>query len=78
MKLITLVKFENNIDYYLDLSKTEDIYVLKDKDNVFLLTNPKKKATEHFLSLKGCMKEYDTGDDYDDLIGQEVMKRCGY
>ena len=27
-----IVKFENNIDYYLDLSKTEDIYVLKDKD----------------------------------------------
>lgn len=78
MCYITATELKQNLGHYLELSKTEDIYVTKNNKIITLLTNPEKKFTEGFLSLKGCMRDFDTGEDYDELIGKEILKKCGY
>ena len=78
MCYITATELKQNLGHYLELSKTEDIYVTKNNKIITLLTNPENKSTEGFLSLKGCMKGFDTGEDYDEMIGKEILKRCGY
>lgn len=75
---VNVTEFRNNIFHYIELSATEDVHVTKNGKVVAILSNPDKKYYETLLRLYGCLKEGDTGEDYKEMIGQEIMKRCGY
>ena len=77
MCIVTATELKKNLSYYIELSMTEDVYIKKNKEIVSKLSNPKSGAFEEFLKLKGCLAAYDTGEDYDEMIGQEILRRNG-
>ena len=77
MCYVTATELKNNLGHYLELAKTEDIYVTKNNKVITLLTNPENKSFENFLSLEGVLKEKETKD-YDQIIREEICKKCGY
>lgn len=44
---------------------------------LFLKTS-KHEYEKTLNSLCGCLEEHDTGEDFKDIIGDEIMKRSGY
>ena len=79
MCYITATELKNNLGHYLELAQKEDIYVTKNKKVIAVLSNPEDKALNNFLSLRGILKNGETDNlDYDEIIGQEIMKRCGF
>ena len=38
---ITVEELEKNLDYYLEKSNTEDVYVIKENEVIALFTSPK-------------------------------------
>lgn len=75
---VNVTDFRNNISHYIELSKSEDVHVTKNGEVVAVLTNPDKDYYQILINLCGCLKEYDTGEDYQTIIGEEIMRRCGY
>ena len=75
---VNVTDFRNNISHYIELSMTEDIHVTKNGEVVAVLTSPNNGYFQKLISLCGCLKEYDSGEDYKDVIGEEIMRRCGY
>ena len=75
---VNVTEFRNNISHYIELSSKEDIHVTKNGEVVAVLSNPKNQYYQTLIRLCGCLKDHDTGEDYDDMIGEEIMKRCGY
>lgn len=67
MKLVDQSEVEKKFDYYLELAKEEDIFVTRNKKIIAVISKPFDGIKE-LLSLAGCLKEYDTGEDYDQLI----------
>ena len=78
MCFVTATELKKNLSHYLKLSEVEDVHVTKNKKVIAVLTNPKTSAFESFFKLEGCLKDYDTGEDYKDMIGEEIMKKCGF
>ncbi|GEM_PF-352541 len=74
MCYITATELKNNLNKYMVLSETEDIYVTKNGKVITLLTNPKKKALEDFLSLEGILSKNDSGKDIKELIGDSIVE----
>ena len=74
---ITEIELANNLDYYLELSSGEDIYVTRGNEIISVLTNPEQKNFVEFLKLKGCLSNGYNGDCYDDVVGEEILKKCG-
>ena len=75
---VNVTELRNNISYYITLCLTEDVQITKNGEVVAVLSNPDKKYYQTLVRLCGCLKEYDSGEDYKDMIGEEIMKRCGY
>ena len=75
---VNVTEFRNNISHYITLCLTEDVQITKNGEVVAVLSNPDKKYYQTLVRLCGCLKEYDSGEDYKDMIGEEIMKRCGY
>lgn len=42
MKRIAIEEFEKDFDYYLELSKKEDVYILKDKKDIAVCISPEQ------------------------------------
>ena len=78
MCYITATELKNNLSYYLKLSETEDVHVTKNKRVIAVISNPKAIAIQNFISLRGCLKPYDDGKPYKEIIGEEIAKKCGY
>lgn len=75
---VNVTELRNNISHYIALCLTEDVQITKNGEVVAVLSNPDKKYYQTLVRLCGCLKEYDSGEDYKDMIGEEIMKRCGY
>ena len=78
MRRVNVTDFRNNISHYIELSASEDVHVTKNGEVVSILTSPDKEYYQKLVNLCGCLKEYDTGENYKDAIGEEIMRRCGY
>ena len=78
MCIVNVTEFRNNIFHYIELCSKEEIQITKNGEVVAILSNPKSKSYQALFDLVGCLKESDTGEDYNDVIGEEIMKRCGY
>ncbi len=76
MCYVTATELKQNLSHYLELSSKENVYITKNKKVIAVLSDPRAKAFENFLALEGCLADGDTGEDYDILIGEEVLKRC--
>ena len=75
---VNVTKFRNNIFHYINLCLNEEVHVTKNGEIVAILSSPDSKYYKALNSLYGCLKSGDNGEDYDDIIGEEIMKRCGF
>lgn len=75
---VNVTEFRKNIFYYLDLSSKENIHITKNGNVVAVLSKPNGSYYDNLVSLCGCLKENDTGEDYDEMIGKEILKKCGF
>ena len=75
---VNVAEFRNNLSYYINLSSLEDVLITKNGETVAVLSNPDNKYYQTLIKLCGCLKNADTNEDYKDMIGEEIMKRCGY
>lgn len=78
MCVVNVTEFRKNIFHYIELCASEDIQVTNNGVVVAVLSNPDKKYYQSLVKLCGCLKDYDTGEDYDDLLGEGIMKKCGF
>ncbi len=76
MCYVTATELKQNLSHYLELATKEDVYVTKNKKILVVISPAEKKAFEEFFELEGCLSNYDTGENYDDMIAEEVMKKC--
>ena len=77
MRYITATELKSNLGKYLELSKTEDIYVTKNNAVITVLVNPKILA---FNEIKRMRDEVKVPKDVDlnKILEEEIMKRCGF
>ena len=75
---VNVTEFRKNIFHYIELCATEDIQVTNNGEVVAVLSNPDKEYYQKLFRLYGCLEEYDTGEDYDDMIGEAILKKCGF
>lgn len=75
---VNVTEFRNNIFHYLDLCATEGIQITKNGEVVAVLSGPDSKYYEALTNLCGCLQKSDDGSNYEDLIGEEILRRCGY
>ncbi len=61
MITITATEFRNNLSYYVELSKTEDILVTKNNKIVTVLTNEDKHRLTLIASSRGFMGKVPAG-----------------
>lgn len=78
MCYVSITKFRDNLKKYIEISQNEDVYITSNNETVAVLSNPKEKAYQEFMKLEGCLKDGDDGKDYDEMIGEEIMKKCGF
>ena len=78
MCCVSVTKFRENVAYYIELSKTENVFITKNGEKVAVISNPNSMAFANFMNLYGCMKDFDDGRPYDDIIGEEIAKKCGF
>ncbi len=62
------------MSYYLEICAMEEARITKYGEVVAVLSHLDAKYYETLTRLYGCLKDYDTGQDYDDMIGEEIMK----
>lgn len=78
MCYVTATELKKNLSHYLKLSESEDVHVTKNKRVIAIISNPKTAAIQNFISMRGCLKSHDNGESYEDMIGEEIMKKCGF
>lgn len=78
MCCVNVTEFRNNISHYIELSLTEDVHLTKNGVVVAVLSNPNNKYYQTLINLCGCLEQQDTGEKYEDMIGEEIMKKCGF
>ena len=57
------------------VTKYRDVFVTKNKEIIVVLSNPKEIALKNLLNLKGCMKDFDDGRNYKDIIGDVIIEK---
>ena len=75
MYKVSVTDFRKNISHYIALSASEDVHVTKNGEVVAVLISPDKEYYQKLINLYGCLKEYDTGEDYDAVIGERIMRK---
>ena len=75
---VNVTEFRNNIFHYIDLCSSEEIQITKNGEVVATLSNPNSKFYEALTNLCGCLQNSEETSSYDDLIGQEILRRGGY
>ena len=75
---VNVAEFRNNLSRYINICLKEDVIITKNGETVAILSSPDKKYYQTLIKLCGCLKDNDTGENYDDMIGEEIMRRCGY
>lgn len=75
---VNVTEFRKNIFHYFELCTKEDICVTKNGKVIGVLSNPDDSYFKALSRLSGCLKDVDNGTDYKEIIGEEIMKKCGY
>ena len=75
---VNVTEFRKNIFHYIELCSTEDIQVTNNGEVVAVLSNPDKQYMQSLAKLCGCLKEFDTDEDYQKIIGEGILKKCGF
>ena len=75
---INVTEFRKNLFHYIKLSSTEDVQITNNGEVVAVLSSPDKQYCQTLLDLCGCLKDDDNGDDYKDIIGEEILRKCGF
>ena len=80
MCYVTATELKNNLSYYLEKSKEEDIYVTKNNQVISILINPQLKA---LYDAERIIKTLDVPEEakkksYKELIGEAIEEKCGY
>ncbi len=72
---ITVEELKSNLNKYIELSKTEDVYVSENRIIITVLTNPKIKA---FNDLKDLRENINIEKDIniEKVLEEEIMKKC--
>lgn len=78
MCYVTSTELKNNLSYYLELSEKENVFVTKNKRVISVISNPKDKGLENFLAMRGTFGKVSEDADYDEIVKEEILKRCGY
>ena len=78
MIYISATELKNNLGHYMEMSTKEDVYVTKNKRVITVLTSPNAKAIQDFLDFPDSIGEIDENIDYDKIIKEEILKRCGF
>ena len=77
MKTISVTEFRNNLAHYIDLSHKHDIAITKNGEVVAILSSPDNKYYQSLIKLYGCLKDIDSKESYEDIIGDEILRKCG-
>ena len=75
---VTSTELKNNLSYYLELSNKVDICITKNGKSIAIITNTRDKSFAKFMELEGCLSDNDSEEDYDEIIGREIKKKCGF
>ena len=76
MCYVSVSEFRNNLLHYLNMTKTEDVYITRNGKVVSVLSDPQAKAIDELLALRGCLEKYDDGKTYEDMIGEAIEEKC--
>ena len=76
--MVTSTELKKNLSHYLEISANEDVYVTKNNKVISIITSPRDKNFAEFLKLRGCLADKDSGENYKDMIGQEIVEKCGF
>ena len=77
MKTISVTEFRNNLAHYIDLSRKHDIAITKNGEVVAILSDPDNSYYQSLIKLYGCLKDIDSKESYEDIIGDEILSKCG-
>lgn len=75
---ISITNFRKNFCRYINLSKTRDVQITKYGKVVAVLSNSDSNFYGALIRLAGSLATDEPIKDYKTLIGDEIMKRCGY
>lgn len=76
MCYVSVSEFRNNLLHFLNISKTEDVYITRNGKVVSVLSDPQARAIDELLALRGCLEKYDDGKPYEDMIGEAIEEKC--
>ena len=68
MCFVTSTELKNNLSHYIELAASEDVFITKNSKNTVVLVNAQELALLRLISLGGCLKQYDDGRDYKEMI----------
>ena len=77
MCYITATELKSNLGKYLELSKTEDVYVTKNDVIITVLTNPQAKAFLDMIIFRDSLN-IDPDFDPNKALEEEILSRCGF
>ena len=75
MHYVTEQELQKNLDYYLELSAKEDVFITRNNKVVSVLVSPQDKGYFDFMKLEGCLSKYDDGTNYEEMIADEILKK---
>ena len=78
MCYITATEFKNNLGYYMELSAKEDVYITKNNKVITVLSSPEKHRLLLVEQLSGSFGKVDDDINYDEILKEELMKKCTY
>lgn len=77
MLKISISEFRKKLSYYLKLSSKETINITKNGIVIATLCGADNDYYHNVIELFGCLDAEDSERNYDDLIGEEIIKKCG-
>ena len=78
MCYVTATELKNNLSFYLEKSLSEDVYVTKNNKIITVLTNSDRHKLLLINEIKGSFGKVEEDIDYDELLKEEIQKRCTY
>ena len=81
MCYITATEFKKHLGHYIELAKNEDVFITKNNTVLVKLSSCKKTAIDDFLDFCDELDKkpkYDLDKTDDEIILEEIKRRCGY
>ena len=73
---VTIEEFKNDVDKYIEISSSEDVYVVDGNEIITLLTSPQTKAFLDMLIFREQLN-VDPGFDPNKALEEELMFKNG-